>query len=527
VSSVTKVGRVFAVAAIAVVALALVVVAAPVVDAARVVAQKVVPNQVHIIRQYAQYNPNCNDLHGSINAPMTCGTATVTGNVQIVSGGSLTVGGSGRGNYNLNFTSGYTLEVMSGGALTVTGTNVFNTGAHYSFIADDGSTIYLESTDIWGAAKFEIAANLATLKDVYCYDNDEGLIISGSGNLVTESKFYNNNAFGIKLIGHAKYANVIEKSEFYASSGTQDVGIFLQDASGNFIGDRKALGGGNYIRGNGKAGILSNDSQGNEIMYNRIEQNGGAGVIEYNTVNGIGGVQAWHIKNNDGYGLVTIDSNGNAGIENSVGTNGLGKAATLYSMRVGGWLYQAGQPDHPVYVENCNGDLLHCQGATSNEAYHYDDYTLQYTRVSEFPEFTSDLTATDHTTIYSWNGENWAQHEALWTPKFLVRQYIVTNSGQTVNACGNPNQCSVRAVTIYDGQKWGNSIDYQNPQDYQYIYDLMEGGGLLNANKKQAQKITPIVQSDGRRPAVKVSSVPVLNAVTTPPHLIPAQRATS
>jgi len=511
---------------------------------------------------------DCNQLHGALTESCACPNgATIVGNLDINSGVTLDVGASGRSpSPTLVFDDNYVLKVKEFGTLKIHYSTVQTNSQPYSVTSEPGSRFYLEKTTITGAAEFTVNYALsAEFYGVRYHDNGAPLTITGSavidgdapnplvsqysaltsmqprqrGYVQYDSQYYNNGGGAqIKIVNGG---GRIKNSEVYGSGNGK--GVYLKNAfnvwiEGNSIHDN---GIGVYLENSMSDTVVRNTISGNSVagveQFIPHEQEGGNAVdniayslnaLSNNTITGNGdGVVIYAramqidspglVSGNTRYGFVSVDVDLGSSFENSIGSNGAGKAAHLHSMRVGGIVYNGNMPTNPVYVTFCKGDIPtgSCEDytGTRNDAYRYDDYLQSYTTSRRSPPyqmyFTSDLVASEENTFQGNHG--------LWTPRFLVYQHTVDNGGNYLNSCdGNPDRCQARAVTVYDSADFGNTQFGMDPSpqfEYTFIemyHDMLKGG------KKQ---VTPVVQpalKSTKRLAVKIA-VPEIRAVKTVP----------
>ncbi len=532
------------------------------------------------------------------NAVVTGSTSLVYGGWLEVTGTVTTTGALAfTGPYSLDVWSGkFTVDngdVLLAETASARKTRDTRDGGYHIFV-HPGASISLTNADVSGAAEFIVQGFVApplteiTIQGVYYHDNEQGLRLMSQGVIVDGSTFYDNNDSGITLDGGS--GNVIKNSEFYGTApGKQAVGILVKSGNqiiggnnnihDNAIGVLLERAGGNQIlnnniHGNVKAGIKSfvpavvpnfvppqalyeNDKipvlssvsqsggsmdavhgvQPNTISGNSITGNGD-GIQEYVLANNIDAAQAQLVANNNGYGFVGIDEAPRSALEGSVGINGVGKALYLASTSVGAWIYYDSfvqLPDGPFYVAFCEGDI-DCLGGTHNDARHYDDYTIAYTRQVSNPTayFYSDLKNTSEM-------RNILGNVTTFTPKFLARDHSVDNSGTVIHYCadaahGYPYVCRIRAVSLTRYGDWLGKTSEALPSMPRYYIFYDDGvrpncnwwgaltfayeknkGDNLNKQDKQEAEIPLLPQQSGKRPAVKIDSVPELNAVTNPP----------
>ncbi|MFH0973395.1 MAG: right-handed parallel beta-helix repeat-containing protein, partial [Candidatus Micrarchaeota archaeon] len=539
------------------------------------------------------------------NAVVTGATSLVYGGWLEVTGTVTTTGALAfTGPYSLDVWSGkFTVEngdVLLSETDSARKARDTRDGGYHIFV-HPGASINLTNADVSGAAEFIVQGFVAlpltevVIQGVHYHDNEHGLHLMGQGVVVDGSTFYDNNDSGITLDGGS--GNVIKNSEFYGTApGKQSAGIIVK-SGGQIIGGNNnihdnAVGvlleraGGNQIlnnniHGNVKAGIKSfvpavvpdfvppqalyenaktpvlssfvsqpggsmdavRNPQPNTISGNSITGNGD-GIQEYAGVsNNIDSAQAQLIANNNNYGFVGVDEAPRSALENSLGSNGVGKALYLASTSVGAWIYYINGlelPDGPFYVAFCEGDV-NCLGATHNDARRYEDYTISYTRQPQSMSayFTSDLMNTSEI-------RNILGNATTFTPKFLTRNRSVDNNGNEIRYCedaahGFPDACRIRAVTLTRYGDWlGRSSEALHSASYsgnwRPFHIFYDDGVRPNCNwwgaltfayeknkddkwnkqDKQEAEIPLLPQQKGRRSAIKMPLIPEINAVTRP-----------
>lgn len=385
-------------------------------------------------------------------------TIHVTRNTQIHGGGRLALVGA-----TLMFDGPYTLGVHNGGELSLDSSDVVlrqgDTNG-YTILTQSEAIVRIAGTQanpttITGAGLVAIEAAGAQISYLEYSGNASGLILTAANAIVYKSKFYNNHNCGLRVESGARHPITVRKSEFYADTDTQEVGILLQSSQSALIDS-------NYIHHNSKAGIRlfapypdSLDGCGyadmtpvplpNTLRVNRVTHNAD-GIIAYTHTNIIEDPAL--IDSNVNYGFVGIDIWDQPLIQD-IGVHNGAKILHLRSTRVGALVFN-GQyriPDRTVYVGGCERDFYGCMNPTPprSSARHYEDYSVTYNRVKiNNVYFTSDL-ATDGV-IRTIRGVS-----TVFTPRFLFRDYSVDNSGQEVDYCYSvfPDVCSFRAVTLF------------------------------------------------------------------------------